>query len=115
MRNDTHIIKQAKRYKPYFLPVSSKDGGIRGNMIVSIKKFRRIGLLIDVDGGPFIFTEEQRNNLKKYLECVSYETLAKEFREKLRVSKSFTTVAVYKGDEYTVLPTILDILEGKIV
>lgn len=116
MRNDayTYIIKQAKMSNPYLLPVSSKKGGIRGNMVVSIKKFRRIGLLIDVDGGPFIFTEKQIDNLKKYLEYVSSEILAKGFREKLRISKSFVTIAVYKGDEYTVLPTILDILEGKI-
>lgn len=114
MRDDNYILKQAKKRKPHSLPVLSKTGGIRGNMLISIKKFRRIGLLIDVDGGPFVFTKKQREKLKKYLEHISNEILAKGFREKLRVSKSFVTVAVYKGDEYGVLPTILDILEGKI-
>lgn len=114
MRDDAYIIKQAKKRKPYFLPVSSKEGVVRGHMQISIKKFGRVGLLIDVDGGTFDFTEKQQDVLKKYLEYVSGNIEAKGFKEKLRISKSFATIAVYQGDENDVLPNILDILEGKI-
>ena len=107
------IIKIAKRRNGFRSLCCSLDEKALGTISVSIRNFKNIGLLIDLDL-PFELTEDKKIKLKKYIDYVHQDIESKGFKEEIKISKNFIVCPVYKGDENDILTSFFDILGLKV-
>ena len=113
--NYRQVIKDArKKGGAVLLLTDIKNSKIFGNIRIKIKNFKKVGLIIDMDYPSIIIPKKNIDTIERYLRFVLQDIKTKGFEEELIVSKSFLKVAVYKGDEESVIPKLLNLLLSKI-
>lgn len=107
------IVKEARTRKGSYFFIYSKSGKFRGTIPIKIKKFKKIGFIIDMD---FPFDLEQKNidEISLMLNKILLDIKTKGFKEKLKIGRGHITGAFYLGDENDVISYILNSLQSYI-
>ena len=104
------VIKESKKKAGVVIPFDGLKS--RFSIILKLKKYKKVGFLLDVDSPDASFPEDLINKfnffLKNEIKDIENEVFLREFR----VSKSFIKIAFYEGDELSIFSTLFDLLEG---
>lgn len=106
------IVRDAKSRKNYFLPFYSKSGVLNGTIPIKIRKFKKVGFIMDLDF-PFDLEKQFIDKLEVVFNRILEDIQGHGFREKLHIGKRHITVALYLGDEQDALGYILEIIEDQ--
>lgn len=103
------IVKEARNSKGCSLPFYSKDGKFKGTIPIKIRKFKKIGFIIDMDF-PFDLENKNIDEISLMLNKMLLDIKTKGFREKLSIGRGHITGAFYLGDENDVVGYVLNSL-----